>query len=241
MKITEKTNENVSENLEETLKKLREDLDRVLEKSQERAQKLKDSEQKYRNILDNIMEGYFEIDFNDVYTFVNDSFGRIMGLPKEEILGMNSTGFFDSETNQMLNEKFTQLFYKNKDSPPITFVTQTLVQKKKKIYCEGISDLRYDSEGNKIGFYGLIRDITERKIAEQKLQKSKEQLNTILSSQKDSIFVIAEDYKIMFMNTTAIEIFGEDITGKRCYEIIKKEDHTCDIFPMKRFTESYFK
>ena len=237
MKIMEKTNDNESDSIEEALKKLQKYLEEVLKESQERKQKLKESELKYRNILENIKEGYYEIGFNGVYTFVNDYFCKIIGLPKEEILGITSRGFFDRETNKMLRQKFTQLF-EGKVSPPITFVTQTLMQKKSKIYCEGISDLRYDSEGKKIGFYGLIRDITERKIAEQKLQKSQEQLNTILSSQKDSIFVIAEDYKIMFMNTTAKEIFGEDNTGKECYEIITKEDHPCDICPMKRFAES---
>jgi len=200
-------------------------------------QKLKESEQKYRNILDNIMEGYFEEDINGVFTFVNDYFGKILGLPKEEILGMDSRSLFDRETNKMLREKFTDLF-ENKVSPPITFVVQTLIQKKRKIYCEGLSDLKYDSEGKIIGFYGLIRDITERKIAEQKLQKSQEQLNTILSSQKDIVLVISEDQKVLFKNETAQDLFGKELVGKNCYEIIKGLDHPCERCPMKRFAES---
>ena len=55
---------------------------------------------------------------------------------------------------------------------------------KKLIYFGGPVDLLYDSKGNKVGFYGLVRDITERKIAEHKLKESEEKYYQLFETGK---------------------------------------------------------
>ena len=45
---------------------------------------------KYRTILENIEEGYYELDLAGNFTFFNDSMCRIMGYPREELMGMNN-------------------------------------------------------------------------------------------------------------------------------------------------------
>jgi PAS domain S-box-containing protein len=62
-----------------------------------------------------------------------------------------------------------------------------------------------------------IEDITERRKAE----KAKEQLQSILTSQKDPVVVIYKDYSIAFMNQSAYDILGDDIAEKKCYKVIK--------------------
>ena len=49
-------------------------------------QALLQSEEKYRNILDSIEDGYFEVDISGNFTFFNDSTQRILGFPKSEWL-----------------------------------------------------------------------------------------------------------------------------------------------------------
>jgi len=95
-----------------------------------------------------------------------------------------------------------------------------------------------DDNGKIIGIVGFSVDITERKKIEQKLRKSQEQLNTIFTSLKDAIFVISDNYKILFKNETAHGVFGEDIIGKECYEIIKGFEQPCEQCPIKKFAES---
>jgi len=50
---------------------------------------LRQSEEKYRSILETIQEGYFEVDLNGNFTFCNDSMARLTGYSKDELLGMN--------------------------------------------------------------------------------------------------------------------------------------------------------
>jgi PAS domain S-box-containing protein len=82
-----------------------------------------------------------------------------------------------------------------------------------------------------------IEDITERKELEI-VKKSKEQMNLILSNQKDAVFVILKNYQIAFMNQSSYDIFGDDVAGKKCYNVIKGWDHPCDQCPMKEIMES---
>ncbi len=50
---------------------------------------LKESEEKYRSILESIQEGYYEIDLKGNYVFSNDAFCNIVGMTREELQGIN--------------------------------------------------------------------------------------------------------------------------------------------------------
>ena len=56
---------------------------------------LRQSEEKYRNILENIEEGYYEVDLRGNFTFVNPAACRIHGYSKEELTGMNDRQYTD--------------------------------------------------------------------------------------------------------------------------------------------------
>ena len=47
------------------------------------------SEERYRTIIDEIEDGYYEMDLAGSFTFVNDSMSRILGYSRKELIGMN--------------------------------------------------------------------------------------------------------------------------------------------------------
>src|SRR5262249_59692320 len=53
------------------------------------------SEEKYRTILENIEDGYYEVDLRGNLTFFNDPVCRIIGYPPEEALGLNHRKYVD--------------------------------------------------------------------------------------------------------------------------------------------------
>jgi PAS domain S-box-containing protein len=61
---------------------------------------LRQSEEKYRTILENIQEGYFEVDLAGNFTFFSDSTCLLLGYSKEELLGMNYQQFTNTETSK---------------------------------------------------------------------------------------------------------------------------------------------
>ncbi|MFX1571539.1 MAG: PAS domain S-box protein [Promethearchaeota archaeon] len=136
----------------------------------ENQQLLMESYKKYRKIIENIEDGYFEVDLRGNYTYVNDYTCRYLGIPKKELLGKNYTTLVDKDTIEEIYKIFNNV-YEN-DLPKGTFESQVLRSDGSLRTFEGSFYLRYDSSGRKVGFYGFTRDITEKKEAEKKLKQS---------------------------------------------------------------------
>ena len=108
------------------------------------------------------MEGYFENDLKGNLTFVNDYYCKLLGhSSKEEILGKSYRVFQNEKTSKKLYKIYNQL-YKNEIPSPVMLEREQLTPSGEIIYYEVLASLKHDSEGNKVGFFGLFRDIIHR-------------------------------------------------------------------------------
>ena len=137
-------------------------------------QKLQDSEEKYRNILASIVEGYYEIDIEGNFTFVNDSMCKILGCSKDELIGMNSKQYMDEENVKKWHQ-FLNKAYKT-GRPNNGFYCEFIKKDDNTVQVEISVSLIRDTEDHPIGFRGIMVDITERKRAEQEKQRLEAQL-----------------------------------------------------------------
>jgi PAS domain S-box-containing protein len=171
---------------EETLQKAEKDLERqVKERTAEltetnqritqeiaeikRAQKaLEESEAKFRNIFDSIEDGYYEVDLSGNLTFFNNALCEISGLPREQLMGMNNREYTSPETAKKMYQVFNKV---HTTGEPASEVDWEIVRKNgTKRYVEASVSPIKDPKGQGIGFRGIVRDITERKRAEEKLK-----------------------------------------------------------------------
>jgi len=135
---------------------------------------LRQSEEKYRSILETIQEGYFEVDFAGNFTFFNDSLYRNLGYSKEELMGMNNRQYTDKEYSKKLFQAFNKVY--NTGEPTEGFDWQIIRKDGTKRSIEASVSLQKDSSGKPTGFRGIARDVTERKQAEEKLLLTLESL-----------------------------------------------------------------
>jgi PAS domain S-box-containing protein len=134
---------------------------------------LRQSEERYRNILETIQDGYFETDLTGNCTFANDARCRELGFTKEELIGMNNRRFTAKETAKKVFEAFHKLY---ETGEPIKRMDEEVIRKDgTRAFAELSVSLIKDSKGKPIGFHGISRDITERKKAEEALKKSEEE------------------------------------------------------------------
>jgi PAS domain S-box-containing protein/putative nucleotidyltransferase with HDIG domain len=185
---------------------------------------LKESEVKYRTILEDIQEGYFEVDFAGNFTFFSDSLCRFLGYSKEELMGMNNRQYTDKEQSKKLFQAFNKVY--NTGKPTEGFDWQIIKKDGTKKYVDASIALQKDSSGRPTGFRGIARDIDERKRMERLIEDNEARLRTLVQTIPDLIWLKDIDGVYLACNRMFERFFGAkeaDIIGKTDYDFINKD------------------
>jgi PAS domain S-box-containing protein/putative nucleotidyltransferase with HDIG domain len=177
-------------------------------------EKLHQSEERYRTILEDIQEGYFEIDLKGNFTFFNDTVCRVLGYSREELMGMNNRQYTAPEELKKVFEAYHRV-YKTGESKK-DLVWQITGKDGTKKYVEGFISLLKDASGKIKGFRGISHDITERKIAEEKLKQTLESLRRAVGT---TIHVLASALESRDPYTAGHQVRVADIARAIATEI----------------------
>ncbi|HMA85070.1 MAG TPA: PAS domain S-box protein [Desulfosalsimonadaceae bacterium] len=125
---------------------------------------LRKSEEKYRAILENIEDGYYEVDLAGNFTFFNDFACRISGRRPEEVMGVNYQEYTDAKNAEKLFQTFNEVY--KTGIPSKAFDLEIIPKTGERRNVEiSVSVIKNEAD-EPVGFRGIIRDITERKEAE---------------------------------------------------------------------------
>lgn len=145
---------------------------------------LKANEDKYRIILENMEEAYFELDLAGNFTFFNTATLEMLGYSAEELATMNYRDYVLPETTIRLFKIFNKIF--RTGEPADIFDYQVIRKDGSRRFREMSASLIRDPEGEPIGFRCLARDVTKRKLAEEELKKKEEELERKSASLAES-------------------------------------------------------
>ncbi|MBF7083739.1 PAS domain S-box protein [Desulfallas sp. Bu1-1] len=141
-------------------------LDITERKQMERA--LRESEEKYRLLLENIEDVFYEVDFKGNFTFVNDSVQRVFGFDRRDLIGRNYRELVDQENARKVFAAYNKVFATGVPERGFSW-TITRPDGQKRELEVSVSPIR-DRYGKITGFRGTARDITERKQVEERLR-----------------------------------------------------------------------
>jgi len=179
-------------------------------------QKLQESEEKYRSILESVEEGYFEVDLAGNLTFLNDSLCRILGYSRKELSGLNNRDYTSPKTAKKMYRIFSEIY--RTGNPAMISDYEIIRKNEKSLHVVEISaSLIRDSSGSSTGFRGIVRDVTERRRAEEALRNSEEKYRELVENANSIILRRDTEGKITFFNEFAQKFFGyteNDILGK---------------------------
>jgi len=130
---------------------------------------LMESEARYRNILKNIKEGYWETDFKGTYTFVNEAECRIHKRTRQEIIGIRSREISLPESYKKIAPLFKRVYETGITTP--MYEVEIVRGDGVIITIESSASLLKDAKGNPVGFFGINRDITEKRKVEIELER----------------------------------------------------------------------
>jgi diguanylate cyclase (GGDEF)-like protein/PAS domain S-box-containing protein len=155
---------------------------------------LRESVEKHRTIIENIEEGYYEVDLAGRLTFYNDALVRTIGYPGDELASISYRQFMDDRTARRVFRTFYAVFRTRKPAKALDWVL--IRNDGTRSFVEVSVSLMTDSLDRPIGFRGIARDITEQKKLEDELRRLSITDNlTGLFNQRHFFIKIAEESK----------------------------------------------
>ncbi len=171
---------------------------------------LRQSEEKYRTILQSIQEGYYEVDLAGHLTFFNDSLSRIVGTSSENMVGLDHRRYTDAENSAKMIQTFNEVYRTEEGIEGFQYEIVTLEGVRR--FLEASVSPRRDSAGEIVGFRGTVRDITERNKAEEALRQSEQRYKTLFDAATDGIVILgtegAQAGRILAANRAIAETTG---------------------------------
>ncbi|MEX2737786.1 MAG: PAS domain S-box protein [Candidatus Wukongarchaeota archaeon] len=163
---------------------------------------LRESEKKYRDLVENINDVIYAIDKDGVMTYVSPVIESITGYSPSEIIGSHSTVFIHKEDVQRMSKAFQKILSGHLEPGEYRILTKS----------GEIRWIRTDSkpiyvENQVIGVRGVLTDITERKKAEEALKESEDKFRTLAEQLPNMIFINKKG-KIVYTNKKSEEIMG---------------------------------
>ena len=129
-------------------------------------------EERYRTLIEDVADGFYEADLRGNFKFFNDAFCRIFGYPREAILNRNYSDFMDEENARIAYDAFNRIFREGGSVADIAWeITRPDSERR---FLEVSAKLIVDEAGRTLGFRGIARDITDLKRAEAALEESEE-------------------------------------------------------------------
>jgi PAS domain S-box-containing protein len=188
-------------------------------------QALKQSEEKYRTIMENIEDGYFEVDIAGNFTFFNDSMCKLIGYSPSAMTGMNNREYMDAENAKRVFETFNRVYETGKPTKGFNWEIIKVDGTRRQV--DTSVSLITDEDGNRIGFRGVARDITGRKQAEQALSESEEKYRQLVNHAPTGIYRVDFNAgKLVSVNDVMCEYTGyseKELLTMRALDFLTEE------------------
>ena len=135
---------------------------------------LRESQEKYRTILESIEEGCFETDIDGNLTFFSNPFLKTLGYSRDELRGRNTSRYTSPDTAEKMNRITERL---NETGKPENVADYDVIRKDgSNVSLELSVSLLKDQDGLPMGYRGILRDVSERKKTEEEKHKLETQL-----------------------------------------------------------------
>ena len=150
--------------------------------------------ERYRDVLDEIQDGYFEVDLSGNYTMVNSVICRELGYAREELIGLNYQATAPKEDISRIFRIFHEVYRTGEPNRGYDF--QITRKDGSVIYTESSVSLLRNERGEPVGFRGISRDITERKRSEKALHESDQRYRSFIANSSEGIWRLELDRPI---------------------------------------------
>lgn len=185
--------------------------------------------ERYRVLIEDVADGFYEVDLHGNFKFFNDALCRIFGHPRHAIQDRNYAQFMDAANARAAYETFNRIFREGGSVAQMTWEIRRPDSERR--FLEVSAAPITGADGRQTGFRGIARDITDRQLAQKALQDSQacalelseasrraeQRYRAFLRFLPDPVFVFNLDSTVSYLNPAFEKVFGwslEELQGQ---------------------------
>lgn len=174
--------------------------------------------QELNTALSNAAEGISRLDEQGRYLFVNEAYASMVGYTPAEMVGMNWDKTVHPEDLAAVVADYQHMLRTGK----VKLETRGIRKDTSVFYKQLYMISAYDDQQQFIGHYCFMKDITDRKQAEQTIREQA----ALLDIASDAIFVRDLDHHILYWNQGAERLYGwsaAEAIGRQAHELLQED------------------
>jgi len=187
------------------------------------SESLKQSEERYKNIVKDQTEFITRFTPDGIHTFVNDAYCNYMKMKRDELIGKSFFSFLPEEDYKKLKSLLESLTFTN----PIKEIEHRYIIEGKPRFLHWTNRAIFDYGGNLIEYQAVGRDITDKKLIEDELRKKKEELFSIFENSSVGIDLVDSKGNFLEVNSKLAELLGyttEELLKLNINDVTHPED-----------------
>ena len=195
-----------------------------------KAAKTQIQKERYRVLIEDVADGFYEVDLKGNFLFFNDALCRIFGYSRRKIRKSNFREFMDEKNAKIAKEAFNRIYRTGKGVVDINW--EIIRKDGQRRHLEISASLHKDNVGEPVGFRGIARDVTDKVIAQQALSESEscalelsqqsrraeQRYRAFLSFLPIPVFVFNLDNTVSYLNPAFERVFGwrlKEVEGQK--------------------------
>jgi PAS domain S-box-containing protein len=198
------------------------ELQRELAARVQAEQALQEAEQSGQSLVENLSEAIYTTDAQGIITYISPAIERLLGYEPSEVISQPTIRFLHGIDPALLQSRLERILAGGSLANEYQMIARSGELRWMRTSSQPIL-----SEGEVVGMQGVLTDITERKEAEERIQKQNDFLTSVLESLTHPFYVVdAHDYTVVMANSAAR---FEGRAGSTCYALTHRRDTPCDL------------
>jgi PAS domain S-box-containing protein len=188
---------------------------------------LRKSEQWLSGLFDQLDEVVFTVSLDRVITYANETIEKMFGFSREEIIGQSTRiVHIDNEHYIRFGKLIESTLIKN-DKMLVEF---NMMRKNGEVFpVEILGSFMKDETGKYMELIGVVRDITERRKAEEALKIK----DSAMESSINAIGIVDPEANVTYVNSSFLKLWGYDneneVLGRCAYDFMRDEEKVADV------------
>jgi len=211
------------------------ELEDALGNARQTEEELRASEERYFTLFNSANDLIHIINPAGEFLAVNRKWLDVLEYVQEDVETLHVTDIFREDHKCRIKGRLQRV----SEGENVCFESVFVSKSGREICVEGYGSGIF-KDGVFVSAVGILRDITERKQAEEALRKSEQSLKDVFESVQDGISVLNPDMTIRHVNRVMIEWYKDNLPliGKMCYKVYHNADKPCDPCPTIRCLKS---